>query len=127
VGRLAGCLWLVLGGFAVIFVAGAAGVGLDATSLLPLLFLLPIVLALIVIVAGQSPVVLFVSAISGFAYAALGVWNYVRAAEFERVNPGSAEMSGGVTSLTFTLLALAIGFWSLGAAGLAVRRRRAGR
>ena len=123
-GRLAGCLWLVLAGFGFLFVAGAAGVGIDAIFVLVPLVLIPLVLAIIVFVAGNRVWALLVSAVTGFGYAVLGVWNCFRAEEFERANPGSEEISGGETSLTFVLLMLAISVWSLGAAGVTVRRQR---
>lgn len=124
VGRLAGCLWLVLAAFGFLFVASAAGVGIDASFLFVPLLVLPVALALLVLARGDSPSALVVSALGGFAYAALGAWNYLRAAEFERADPGSAELSGGAVSLALVVLTLAIGLWSLGAAALATREGR---
>lgn len=124
-GRLAGCLWLAIGAFAFLVVAGAAGVGIDATFLLVPLAVLPLALAVMVFIRGDRPTVLVVSAFLAFAYALLGAWNYVRAAAFEAANPGSMEISGGGVSIAFGLLAVATGLWSLLAAGLAGRRKDA--
>ncbi len=113
-----------MAGFGFLFVAGAAGVGIDASFVLAPLLLLPLGLAVAVFIGGHLPAVLLISAVGGLGYAALGVWNYVRAAAFEAANPGSMEVSGGTVSITFVLLALAIALWSFGAAALAIRRRR---
>jgi hypothetical protein len=119
IGRVGGCLWFVVAGFGFLFVAGAAGVGINASVVLVPLVLVPLVLAVLVLAAGHSALVLALSALAGFVYAGLGVWNFLRAAEFERAKAGSMEISGGTISLTFVLLALAIGLWSAGAAALA--------
>jgi hypothetical protein len=125
VGRLAGCLWLVMAGFGLLFIAGGGGVGIDASFVLMPLALIPLILTLVVFVAGQKPLVLAISVVCGLGYAALGVWNYFRAAAFEEANPGSMEVSVGPVSVAFVLLALAIALWSVGAAALARRRRGA--
>ncbi|MFL5689201.1 MAG: hypothetical protein ACJ77I_09425 [Chloroflexota bacterium] len=122
VGRLAGCLWLALAAFGFIFIAGAAGVGVDAGFVLLPLILVPICFAILVFVGGTTSWVLAASALAGLAYAALGVWNFVRAADFERTHPGSVEISGGEPSLSFILLALAIALWSATAAVISRRR-----
>jgi len=124
VGRLAGCLWLVMAGFGLLFIAGAAGVGIDASFVLVPLALIPLLLAVIVSTTGDKPLVLAISAAGGLGYAALGAWNYFRAAAFEEANPGSSEISGGEVSITFVLLSVGIALWSFGAAALASRRRR---
>lgn len=124
IGRLAGCLWLVMAGFGFLFVAGAAGVGIDASLVLVPLGLLPLILAVVLFAAGNRPVVLAISAVCGLGYAALGVWNYFRAAAFEEANPGSVEVSGGEVSITFVLLAVAIALWSSGAGAVESRRHR---
>ncbi len=119
-GRLGGCLWLVVAGLALLFVAGAAGVGIDASFVLVALLVVPLAIAVAVFVVGNRVVVQILSAAAAVAYAGLGVWNYLRAEDFERANPGSVDISGGI-SLTFVLLALAICVWSLGTVGL-IRR-----
>jgi hypothetical protein len=115
---------LVVAGLGFVFVLGATGVGIDASFVLVPLLLVPLVVALVVFVGGDRVSVLLMSAAAGVAYAALGAWNYFRAAAFEQANPGSVEISGGETSLTFVFLTLAISAWSLGAAGLIHRRSR---
>jgi hypothetical protein len=122
VGRLAGCLWLILAGFGFLFVAGAAGVGIDAWFVLVPLLLIPLGVAVVVFLAGNRISVLFLSAAAGFGYAGLGIWNYFRAEDFERANPGAVEISRGEVSLTLVFLTLAISAWSIGA--IAVIRRR---
>jgi hypothetical protein len=108
-----------MSGFGLLAIAGAAGVGVDASFVLVPLVLLPLVLAVVVLLGGSSSVVLLISAIAGIGYAGLGIWNYFWAAAFEEANPGSTEASGGAVSVTFVLLALVIALWSLGAAAIA--------
>lgn len=124
-GRLGGCLWLALAVFGFVSAAVAGGVGIDVSSLLLPLTLIPLGAGLIVFLPGSRVSVLLLSTAGGLIYAALGVWNYFRAAEFERANPGVDEVSGGWASLVFILLNVAIAAWSLGAAGLI--RRGSGR
>lgn len=124
VGRLAGWLWLAMAGFGVLFVAGAAGVGIDARFLLLPLALIPAILSLVVFVAGNRRLVLAISAVGGFGYAALGVWNYFRAAAFEEAHPDTMEASGGTVSVIFVLLAMSIALWSFSAGAVAMRRRQ---
>lgn len=119
-GRLGGCLWLVVAGMALLFVAGAAGVGIDASLVLVALVMIPLAIAVAMFIVGNRVVVQILSAAAAAAYAGLGLWNYLRAEDFERANPGSVDISGGI-SLTFVLLALAICAWSLGTVGL-IRR-----
>lgn len=114
----------MVAGFALVFVAGAAGVKINASFVLVPLAVVPSAIAVAVFAAGDRLPVLVLSSISGLVYAALGVWNYLRAAEFEAMNPGAAEVSGGETSVAFALLALGISAWSLAAAGLIRRRKR---
>ena len=114
----------MMAGLGFLFVAGAAGVGIDATFVLVPLVLAPLTIALVVFIAGSRVAVLVLSAAAGLACAALGVWDYFRAEDLERANPGSVEISGGATALTYVLLTLAIAAWSLGAADLI---RRTGR
>lgn len=113
-----------MAGFGLLFIAGAAGVGIDASFVLVPLALIPLLLAVIVFTTGDKPLVLAISAAGGLGYAALGAWNYFRAAAFEEANPGSSEISGGEVSITFVLLSVGIALWSFGAAALASRRRR---
>jgi hypothetical protein len=113
-----------MAGFGYLLVAGAAGIGIDASFVLAPLCLLPLGLAITAFIGGHLPAVLMISTVFGLGYAALWVWNYVRAAAFEAANPGSMEASGGTVSITFVLLALAIALWSFGAAALAIRRRQ---
>ena len=73
IGRLAGCLWIALAGFGLLFIAGAAGIGVDAGFVLVPLVLVPLVLSILVFAGGTSRWVLAVSALAGLAYSALGV------------------------------------------------------
>jgi len=123
-GRLGGCAWLTMAGLGYLFVTAALGVGIDASAVLVPLVVIPLALGVLVFVGGRWAVVLAISAAAGFGYAVLGVQNYIRAEAFERANPGAAEISGGATSITFVLIALAIGLLSAAAAALAWRQRR---
>jgi hypothetical protein len=114
----------VVAGLDFLFVAGAAGVGIDASFVLVPLLLVPLAIALALFVAGDRVLVLALASAAAIGYAGLGVWNYFRAADFERVNPGSVEVSGGAASVTFVLLTLAVGAWTLGAARLIHRTGR---
>jgi hypothetical protein len=125
VGRLVGCLWLVLAGLGFVFIAGAVGVGIDASVVTVPLLLIPLGASVVVFVAGDRVWVLLLSAAAGLAYAALGAWNYFRAEDFARANPGAVEVSGGASSLTFVLLAVAISACSAIAIGVIRRRGRA--
>jgi hypothetical protein len=108
----------MVAGFALVFVAGAAGVGINASfALLPLAGI-PSAMALAVFVAGDRLAVLALSSVGALAYAAVGVGNYFRAEDFESMNPGAVEISGGETSVAFVLLTLATSAWSLAAAVL---------
>ncbi len=88
------------------------------------LLLIMLAIAIIVFVAGDRVSVLLLSTAAGLGCAGLGVWNYFRAVDFERANPGSVEISGGGTSIVFVLLALAVSAWSMGAIGLIRRHSR---
>ena len=124
VGRLGGCLWLIMAGFSFLFVAAALGVGVDASFLLLPIVVAPFVLAVVVFVGGDRMAVLIGSAVAGLTYAVLGALNAIRAQAFERANPGADEISGGEVSLAFVLLAAGIGVWSAAASLIAWRRRR---
>lgn len=124
IGRLAGCLWLFVAGFGLLFIAGAAGVGIDASFVLLPLVVAPLALAIIVFVGGSRVPVLVLSAAAGIAFAGLGALNYLQSAAFEQANAGTDEISGGGTSVIFVLLSLAIAAWSIGAAGLIRREGR---
>jgi hypothetical protein len=123
-GHFAGCLWLMVAGAGFLFAGGAAGVGIDATIELVPLLLVPLAIAVVVFVAGDRSVVMALSAVAGAGYSALGVWNELRAADFERANPGATDISGGLVSLMFALFAFATAAWSLGMAGLVGRTGR---
>jgi hypothetical protein len=58
-----------MSGFGLLAIAGAAGVGVDASFVLVPLVLLPLVLAVVVLLGGSSSVVLLFSAIAGIGYA----------------------------------------------------------
>jgi hypothetical protein len=121
-GRLAGCFWLVLAAFVFMFMATAAGIGIDAAFLLPPLVLVPLILAIVVLIAGRFVIVLAVSCVAALLFAGLGIWNVLRAVEFERANPGSTDVSLW-PSVLLVLLAIGIASWSVGAAGLEMRPR----
>lgn len=122
--RAAGCLWLALTGWLFLFLATVgAVVPVDPTQFtLPYLGP-PVLLALLVFLAGHLRPISVLAVVAGFAYAAIGSWNFVRADAFERQNPGSVEVSGGGISVIFVLIAVAISLWSFSA--LMIRRRRA--
>src|SRR4051812_41704807 len=82
IGRLAGCFWLMLAAWAFVGVAGALGVGIDATSALVPLGLVPVFFALFVVVGGRSLIVLAISTVAALIFAVLGARNYFRAQEF---------------------------------------------
>jgi hypothetical protein len=114
----------MLAGWAFIVIAGAAGIGADATALLAPLVLVPLALALLVLVAGRSVLVLTISTAAAVSFAALGVWNYLRAADFERSHPGWVDATGHDGSLLFVFLALTAAFWSLGSMAWLLRGTR---
>ncbi|MFL5675497.1 MAG: hypothetical protein ACJ779_10850 [Chloroflexota bacterium] len=114
----------MLAAWAFVGVAGALGVGIDVTSQLGPLVLVPVLFALFVVVGGRSLIVLAISTVGGLMFALLGAWNYFRAEEFEQTNPGSVDISGHDVSGFFVFLALATAVWSLGAIGLTLRARR---
>jgi hypothetical protein len=120
--RAAGCLWFVLAGWSLLFVAGASGVGLDVSGLLVPLAFAPFAVGLVVLAAGPWKAVGVLSVVAAAAYALLGVANLIRAADFERENPGADEISGGAVSFMFILIAVAVALWSLSA--LLIRRDR---
>jgi hypothetical protein len=122
IGRLAGCFWAMIAGLGLLLIIAASGVGIDASFLLPPTVLVPSVIALVVGVGGGRVRFLVLSAVAACCYAVLGAWNYLRAEEFERSNPGSIDISGGV-SVLLVVLAAAGGVWSL--AGIVVLRHRA--
>ena len=122
VGRLGGCLWLVLAALGFLFIITAMAVGVDASFLALPIALAPAVLAILLFSIGDRPAVLLLSTIAGLAYAVLGIWNAFQAEAFERANPGADDISSGAVSLTFVLLTLAIASWS-GVAALIARRR----
>jgi hypothetical protein len=113
-----------MAGFALLFILAAAGVSIDATFLLVPLTVMPLLLAVLVFVGGRTTLVQLVSAVSAAGYAALGTWNYFRAAAFEEANPGSMEVSGHEVSIAFALLSAMTAAWSLAAAWLAAWRGR---
>jgi hypothetical protein len=121
VGRLGGCLWLVMAGLGFLVVDIALMFSPDALVLLVALLAVPLAIALTVFIAGNRIVAMSISAIAGLIYASLGVWNWFRVEDFERANPGSVDDSGGLAALTFVLPNLAIALWSVGAAAL-IRR-----
>ena len=88
IGRLGGCLWLFLAAGAYLVLAGALGIGIDVSPMVAPLVLPPLGLAMMVFVGGRSPVILCLSAIAALAYAGLGVGNYLRVDEFERLTQG---------------------------------------
>jgi len=114
----------MLAAWAFVGVAGALGVGIDATSALVPLGLVPVFFALFVVVGGRSLIVLAISTVAALIFAVLGARNYFRAQEFEQTNPGSVDISGHDVSVFFVFLALATAMWSLGAIGLTLRARR---
>ena len=124
VSRLAGCLWLVFAGLGLVVLAGLAGVGIDAAGLPMVVVGIPFALAVIVSLAGDRVPAAALSLGAGLAYAALGVWNSVRAADLERANPGVADASGGPISVIVVLFGVAIAAWSLGAMALLRRSAR---
>src|SRR3954470_21587669 len=82
IGCLAGCFWLMLAAWAFVGVAGALGVGIDATSALVPLGVVPVFFALFVAVGGRSLIVLAISTVGALMFALLGAWNSLRADEF---------------------------------------------
>ncbi len=124
VGRLAGCLWLVMAGFGFVFMAGAAGIGVEAGFVLIPLVVVPLSVAVFVFAWGASLAGAIISMGAAIAYAGLGAWNYLRADDFEQAHPGADEISGGAVSLTFIVLALGIAAWSFATAVLARPRRQ---
>lgn len=113
--RAPGCLWIALAGWSVVFVAGAGGVGLDVRSYLVPIALGPLVIGVLVFALGPWRVVSALSILGGLLYGALGVWNFIRAAGFERANSGALEVSGGFVSVMFIAIAIAASLWSLSA------------
>ena len=83
--RAAGCLWLALGGWLFLFLATVGAVVPVDTSVLLLPYIgPPALLAVLVFAAGHRKPVAALSVIGGLFYAGMGLWNYLRAAEFER-------------------------------------------
>jgi hypothetical protein len=113
-----------MAGFGFLSVAGAGGVGIDATSLVGPLVLLPVGFMIAVVGGGHSPAVLWTSAVGGLAFAVAWAVNFVRASAVASANPGTWEASGGAVSIAFVLIGLAIMLWSAGAAGLISRLHR---
>ena len=114
----------MLAAWAFIGVAGALGVGIDVTAMLLPLALVPLLMALLVLIGGRSLIVLAISTVAALVFAGLGLWNYVRANEFEQANPGSVDVSGHDVSALFVLLAVMTAMWSAGSFALVTRARR---
>jgi hypothetical protein len=122
--RAAGCLWLAVAGWLLLFLATVGAIiPLDPQSLLLAYVGPPITLFGLVAIAGQFRVVSALSVLAGLFYSAVGVWDFLRAAEFERLHPDSMDASGGGISIILVLLAGGAALWSLSA--LAVLQRSA--
>ena len=119
-------MWLAIAAFLGLLTLGAAGVGLDVTAILGPVALVPLVLAALIFARGRSAAVLRTSVIVAVGYVGLGLWNFWRVEEFERLNPGSVDYSGGETAVVFVLLAFAAGLASFGAERIVAGRRRPG-
>jgi hypothetical protein len=86
----------------------------------------PVALFVAVLVAGHYRLVSILSIVAGTVYVVVGVMDFVRAAEFERQNPGSADAGGGFIAIVLVLLSGGAALWSLSAlAGLQRLRRLA--
>ncbi len=105
-------------------VVTAFGVGIDTSPILLLLAVAPLVFALFVVIGGRNLSVLALSAFAALAFAGLGLWNYVRANEWEQANPGSVDVSGHDVSLLFVWLAAVTAMWSIGSFVLVRRARK---
>jgi hypothetical protein len=114
---------VMLAGWGFVGIAGALGVGIDVTEMFLPLVLVPLVFALLVAVGGRSLIILAVSMCAAILFAGLGAWNFFNGPEFERLHPGSVDISGHDVSLVFVLLAATAAVWSLGASVLLVRAR----
>lgn len=114
--RAPGCLWIALAGWLFLFLGTAGTVAFfDPTPLVLPYLGPPIVLAVLVLIAGTRRAISALSAVGGLFYATLGTWNLIRAADFEQRTPGAVDVSGGYVSVVFVLIAIAIALWSTSA------------
>jgi hypothetical protein len=113
----------MLAGWGFVGIAGALGVGIDVTEMLLPLVLVPLVFALLVAVGGRSLIILAVSTCAASLFAGLGAWNFFNGPEFERMHPGSVDISGHDVSVVFVLLAGAAAVWSVSACVLLLGAR----